>query len=284
MGKLDGRVCIVTGASRGIGEHIARLFAAEGGRVACVARTLREGDHRYAGSLESTVNAITEAGGDAHTFAANLADHDECVNVVQAVRDHYGPIDILVNNAVLGHFLPFGDYPYSKWARAFAVSVNAPIDLSQQVLPDMVARGSGAIVNISSSTAIGPGRGPYEPPGENASFMTIYGACKAALERFTQGLASEVFSKGVSVTALAPSLVVPSATVDAISVITGDDDPRAEPVEWMARATLLLATEPPERVAGRVTYSQPILKEFGWLDTVKGGTGVDSPGSGYSQV
>src|SRR5712691_6838730 len=101
MGKLEGKVTIVTGASRGIGAEIARLFAAEGAKVVCAARTLKEGDHQFEGSLESTVTAIKTAGGEAKAVAANISEPDECQKVVQAARDTYGPIDVLVNNAAL---------------------------------------------------------------------------------------------------------------------------------------------------------------------------------------
>ena len=74
MGKLDGKVVIVTGSSRGIGAEIARVFASEGGKVVCVARTLKEGDHQFEGSLETTVKGIKDAGGEATALAANISE------------------------------------------------------------------------------------------------------------------------------------------------------------------------------------------------------------------
>ena len=111
----------------------------------------------------------------------------------------------------------------------------------------------------------------------------MYGAEKAALERFSQGLAEEVYQYGLSVAALSPSLVVPTPGTIHHKLVTGLDDPRGEPPEMMAKAALLLATESLDKVTGRVTYSQAILKEFGWITEGKG-TGVDRPGSGYSQI
>jgi citronellol/citronellal dehydrogenase len=281
MGKLDDKVVLVTGASRGIGADIARLFAAEGGRVVCAARTLREGDHPLAGSLEHTVSEITAAGGEATAIAADISEPDECARLVRAARDVYGPIDVLVNNAALTYFIEVKDYPVNKWLRSWAVNVHAPFVLSKLVLEDMIPRRRGSIVNISSGSAIGPGRGPYPEP-ERYSGGTCYGAEKAALERFTQGLAREVYPHGVSVTAVSPSQVVPTPGTVHHKLVRSMDDPRGEPPILMARAALLLATEPCERITGRVTYSQEILKEHGWITEARG-RGVDSRGSGYSQ-
>jgi NAD(P)-dependent dehydrogenase (short-subunit alcohol dehydrogenase family) len=282
-GRLKGKVVVVTGASRGIGADIARLFAAEGGRVVCVARTLREGEHIFAGALETTVAEIRAAGGEAHAVAANIAEQAECEMLIDAARTLCGPVDVLVNNAALTYYVPVKDYPVSKWLRSWAVNFQAPFILSQLVLADMIPRKSGAIVNISSGAAIGPGRGPYADAAAGARGGTCYGSEKAALERFTQGLAAEVYPYGISVTSLAPSQVVPTPGTVHHKLVTGLDDPKGEHPILMARAALLLASEPLDRVTGRVTYSQQILKEFGWITDARG-RGVTTRGTGYSEI
>ncbi len=284
MGKLDGKVVIVTGASRGIGAEIARLFAAEGGKVVCGARTLREGDHPLEGSLESTVGQIRSAGGEASAVAVDISLPEECERLVREARDLYGPVDVLVNNAALTYFIPVKDFPLNRWMRSWAVNFHAPFILSKLVIEDMVPRRGGSIVNISSRAAAGPGRGPYSHDRDGGG-STCYGAEKAALERFTQGLAMEVYRDGVSVTCVSPSLIVATPGTIYHGLVSGPDDQRGESPELLAKAALLLATEPLDRVTGRVTYSQQILKEFGWIPEATG-TGIDPAlrTSGYSVI
>jgi NAD(P)-dependent dehydrogenase (short-subunit alcohol dehydrogenase family) len=282
MGKMTDRTAIVTGASRGIGRTIAELLAAEGARVVCIARTLKEGDHRLEGSLDSTVAAIRAAGGEATAVAADISSEAECLKLVDAARAAYGRIDTLVNNAALNYYIPTAEYPTNRWIKSFAVNVHAPFILSKAVLPDMIAGDRGAIVNISSGSAIGPGRGPYQDQTVRGGVM--YGATKAALERFTQGLAQEVSRHGgIAVSCVSPSRTVPTPGTVYHKLMASLDDPRGEPPSMMARAVLLLASEPAGKVNGRVTYSQQILKEWGWIDTGVG-RGVDTVGTGYSQI
>src|SRR5262249_24231479 len=136
MGRLDGKVVVVTGASRGIGAEIARLFATEGGRVVAAARTLRRGDHPLAGSLEPNVAEVRLAGGTAEAETANIAEPNECEQLVQKARRTYGPIDVLVNNAALTYYVPIKDYPVNRWMRSWAVNFHAPFILSQLVLAE----------------------------------------------------------------------------------------------------------------------------------------------------
>lgn len=285
MGKLDGKCAVVTGASRGIGAEIARLFAKEGAQTVCAARTLHKGDHQLEGSLEETLQDIKSEGGEATAVAVNISMPEDCEKLMKTAVDTYGKVDILINNAALTYFIPIKDYPLSRWMRSWAVNFHAPFILSQLAVKEMAPRKSGSIVNISSGAAIGPGRGPYA--ATNFLGGTCYGAEKAALERFSQGLAQEVYEDGISVTCFSPSLVVPTPGTVYHNLVSGPDDPRGEPVELMARAALLLATEDLAKVSGRVTYSQQILKEFGWIDEAKG-LGSDTEkihvGSGYSQI
>ena len=282
MGKLDGKVAIVTGASRGIGKAIAQLFAAEGAKVVCGARTVGEGDHILEGSLNTTVSEIEKAGGTALAVQIDVSQEESCASLVAKTREAFGPCDVLVNDAALTYFIPIKDFPARRWFRSFGVNVHGPFMLSHDVLQDMVERRSGAIVNISSGAAIGPGRGPYQAAAREGGGV-MYGAEKAALERFTQGLAQEVYQYGISVAAVSPSQVVATPGTIYHKLVTGIDDPRGEPPELMAKAALLLATEPLDKVTGRVTYSQAILKEFGWIAEGKG-LGIDAQGSGYSQI
>jgi NAD(P)-dependent dehydrogenase (short-subunit alcohol dehydrogenase family) len=283
MGRFDGKVAIVTGASRGIGQQIAELFASEGAKVVCAARTMNEGEHRMLeGSLARTVDNIRAAGGEATACTADVSTEPDCIALVEAARRAYGSVDVLVNNAALNYYLPTETYPTNRWVRCFAVNVHGPFMLSKEVLKDMIPKRSGAIVNISSGAAIGPGRGPYEDQVVRGGVM--YGATKAALERFTQGLAQEVAQyDGISVSALSPSQVVPTPGTIHHKLVTGIDDPKGEHPILMARAALLLASEPAMKVNGRVTYSQQILKEFGWIEHGQG-RGVTSRGSGFSEI
>lgn len=281
MGELDGRVALVAGASRGIGEAIAELFALESAKVVCAASTLREGDHQLGGSLERTVRRIQEAGGEAAAVTADVPQETDCIRLAAAAEEAFGPVDVLVNNAALNYYISIVDYPASRWMRAFAVNVHGPFMLPRAVLPGMIAKRRGAITNISSGSAIGPGRGPY--PESKVTGSTMYGAGKAALERFPQGLAQEVYAHGVAVSCFSPSQAVPTPGTVFHKLVDGMDDPRGKRPEMMAKAAFLCATEPLDAITGRVTYSQQILREFGWIAEGRG-RGIEIQGTGYSQI
>jgi NAD(P)-dependent dehydrogenase (short-subunit alcohol dehydrogenase family) len=236
-----------------------------------------------AGSLAGTLRKIKDAGGEAIAVAVDVSNEADCQKLVGDAREAFGPVDILINDAALTYYKPIVDYNVKNWVKAFAVNVHGPFMLSQLVLPDMLRQRRGAIVNISSGAAIGPGRTPFKD-ARPVNGGTMYGATKAALERFTQGLAQEVAGHNIAVTAVSPSQVVPTAGTVYHKLVTGIDDPKGEPPMLMARAVLLLASEPAEKINGRVTYSQQILSEYGLLDRTPTGRGVTIKGTGYSQI
>ena len=255
---LAGRVVLVTGASRGIGESIAQRFAAEGAAVAVTARTVEEGDHRFPGSITSTVASIRASAGTAVAVAADLSRDEDRERLVASVQETLGPIDVLVNNAAITYFTPVSDFDRHRWQLMFDVQVLAPFHLSQLVIPEMRASDAGWILNISSPAAIHPKGPPYSLGGG-----TVYGMCKAALERFSTGLASELFEENIAVNALSPTglVVTPGVVHHRLDQRIPKD--RHEPVGLMSEAALLLCSRDPKTLTGRIAYSQELLHEFG---------------------
>jgi NAD(P)-dependent dehydrogenase (short-subunit alcohol dehydrogenase family) len=254
-GVLAGKVAVITGASRGIGEAIAYRYAQEGAKVVVSARTLDDGDHVLSGGINSVVKAIQDAGGEAHAVRAdlNLGEHRE--QLIRETEEVFGPVDILVNNAAVTYYAPVHEFSEKRFKLMMEVQVYGPFHLAGIVLPGMLERSSGWILNVSSHAAI-------HPPKE-AGFRggTVYGMCKAALERFTTGLASEVYGKGIGVNVISPGLI---ATPGAMyhNLVTEESKSRVTRVEDMAEACLALVHGDPKEVTGMVTYADQMLAQF----------------------
>jgi citronellol/citronellal dehydrogenase len=249
MGVLDGRVALVTAA-------IARRLGAEGAAVAVSARTTTEGESRFAGTIAGTAADIEAAGGRALAVRADLSRAEDRAALVEQVEAGLGPVDVLVNNAAVTWFTPVAEFSDKRFALMFEVQVTAPFDLARRVLPGMRARGGGSILNISSRAAIHP------PPTRSGRGGTVYGMCKAAIERFSTGLAAEVHADGIAVNALSPNRVVPTPGT-LHHHLTSDGDPDAEPPEVMAEAALALVRPGEPLLTGRIAYSQDVLAELG---------------------
>jgi citronellol/citronellal dehydrogenase len=271
--RLKGRVALITGASRGIGASVARGMAAEGAVVAVTARTLEtEADAVLEGSLSETVEAIGSAGGRALPFVADLADPDARAALVPSVVEALGPVDVLVNNAAAAIYQPVTQIPLRRRRLTFELNVHAPIDLAQAVIPAMRQAGRGWIVNISSATSRHPKGPPYGSVGALGATITTYGASKAALERFTTGLAAELCAEGIAVNSLAPVAAVRTPGAEAlVGGLMKERPEMVEPVEWIVEAAVALACCDPSSCTGRVVYSKPFLEEIGALPRARGG-------------
>jgi citronellol/citronellal dehydrogenase len=256
-GPLKGKNALVTGASRGIGEAIAARLAMEGANVVVSARTAETGESRLSGTLHETVERIKRAGGQAMFIKADLAQAVERERLVEEAAAAYGPIDILVNNAAITYFAPVAEFTEKRLKLMMEVQVYAPFHLAQLVLPSMRAKKQGWIVNISSGAGLHP-KAPYTRRGGG----TVYGMCKAALERFTTGLASEVYDDGVAVNVVSPGLVdTPGVAVHGL--ITEATKDRVQPIKYIAEAVYRLASADPKTLTGTINYAEPFLKAQG---------------------
>ena len=256
-GPLKGRNALITGASRGIGEAIATRLAMEGANVVVSARTAEAGESRLSGTLHETVDRIVRAGGQATFIKADLAQAIERERLVEEAQAAYGPIDILVNNAAITYFIPVADFPEKRFKLMMEVQVYAPFHLCQLVLPSMRTRKQGWIVNISSGAGLHP-KQPYSGRMGGA----VYGMCKAALERFTTGLASEVYADGIAVNVVSPGLVdTPGVAVHGL--ITEATKDRVQPIKYIAEAVYRLASGDPKVLTGTIAYAEPFLKDQG---------------------
>jgi len=186
---LKEKVAVITGGGRGIGRAIALKFAAEGALVAIAARTRVE--------IDAVAQEVRAAGGRALALAADVADEPQCRSLVEAAKAQFGRVDILVNNAgEYGPVKPVEEIAPAEWDRVIAVHLRGAYLLTRLVLPEMYARGSGVILNISSLSA-----------KSAFAWGSPYASAKAGMLGLTRVVAAEAARKGVRVNALCPGPV-----------------------------------------------------------------------------
>jgi NAD(P)-dependent dehydrogenase (short-subunit alcohol dehydrogenase family) len=267
--SLDGRVALVTGASRGIGRGIARRLAKAGARVAVTARTL-DVPGEFAGTLAETVALVENSGGRAFALKADLEDAAERDALIGRVVDEAGRIDILVNAAGFAQYASVESMSDEIFETSFDHYLRAPFKLAQKAIPVMRSQGQGWIVNVGSVTA----ERPFKPYDDFSRYggATIYAAMKAALSRYTQGLAAELEEDGIAVNQIGPTGAISTPGADRFI----PDDYPTEPVEYLAEAAFALCHRPAKECTGLVTYSlqYPLDQE---LETVSFETGERMP-------
>lgn len=255
QGKLANKVAIVTGASRGIGDAIARRFAMEGASVVVSARTQQADEHYLPGTILETVQEIEAAGGQALAVRADLGEAEDRANLVSRTLEAFGGVDILINNAAVTYFMPVDAFTERRFRLMMDVQVWAPFELSQLVLPSMRERGGGWVLNISSHAALHPDKTEAGRGG------TVYGMCKAALERFTTGLAQELYDENIGVNVISPGLVATPGVMHH-QLINEENRDRVTPVEHMAEACLRLCHGDAKALSGRIDYADEVMREF----------------------
>ena len=265
MKSLEGKSALVTGASRGLGKDIAMSLAQAGASVMVTARTAEETDSHIPGSLRNTVDQILGTGGTASSIRCDVTVPDDINSAVQATVDAFGAVDIVVNNA--GILIPgqITELQTKHWDLIFKVNVLGPFLMAREIVPVLQKNGGGHIINISSRAAIGPGPGPYDEPRLEGS---AYGTTKAALERFSQGLAAELGDRNIAVNALSPHLPIWSEGGHFFRTKGGEPDYSGWRMsgEIIGDAAVWICEQPSSEFTGHILYDELVFSELVGLD------------------
>jgi NAD(P)-dependent dehydrogenase (short-subunit alcohol dehydrogenase family) len=273
----ETKVALVTGASRGIGKAIALHLSGEGFAMAIGARTIREGEARehsssitksdtssLPGSLDSTAALIEESGGQVQSVYVDLLDQSTLTSAVYDVLNQWGRIDVLVNNARYvgpGHMDRIIDTPVELLDHHLKANVMAPIILTKSVLPQMIERGDGVIINLASASGT---MDPPAPAGEGGWGLG-YGMSKAALHRIAGMLALELGPQGIRAFNLSPGFIATERILQDMGQF-GFDASKGAPADVVGAVAAWLATSPEaQELNGQWVEAQPVCRERGLL-------------------
>ena len=228
--NLEGKVAIVTGASRGVGAAAAVALAEAGAMVACAARATDANPLPLPGTINDTVGRITDAGGDALAVPTNLAREEDVERMVAATVEHFGRLDVLVNNAAIT-FPGDLDVPMKRYDLMMAVNLRSPLVAAHAAVPHMKQHGEGAILNISSAAALS-----YIPG------LMVYGMSKIALEHLTVSLATQLLPQRIAVNTF--RIDVPVASEGFVANLPDVDHSSWEPTEVPAEGIVWMLRQP----------------------------------------
>ena len=253
MGQLDGKVAIITGASRGIGKAVAIGFAREGAKVAIAARTEAPLKSGLSGTIYQTAEEIQAVGGDVLAIRTNVLEEAEVGDMVQKVLDKWGRIDVLVNNAAVAAPGPFIKETARRWNLVIGVNVLGTFLCTKAVVPTMVKQGGGSIINTTSRAAANRVK---------AVTGIAYGTAKAAIEHLTYALAADLGEYNIAVNCYNPATGV--ATEGYVFNLPSDfDKSHLVGPERMVKAAIFLAQQDAKGVTGCVATDEEYIQWHG---------------------
>jgi 2-hydroxycyclohexanecarboxyl-CoA dehydrogenase len=231
MKRFDGRTVVLTGGGGGIGAALCRGFATEGANVAVL--------DRAKGQADAVAVALTADGYRALAVAADITDRSSIDAALEQVAAEFGPTDVLVNNAGWDLFVPFLETTPDDWARLIDINLVGALNMHHAVLPGMVERGSGRIVNIASDAA-----------RVGSSGESVYAACKAGIVAFSKTLAREHSRHGITF-----NVVCPGPTDTALLASVTDAAPNPEKLREAFRRSIPMGRiAQPDDLIGAVLF------------------------------
>ncbi len=230
MGKYDGKVAIVTGASRGVGAATALALAEEGAKVVLAARSTAANPQKTPGTLEATLESIEAIGGDALLLPTNLNEDEDVVNMVAKTVEHFGRLDILINNAAIT-FVGDLDIPLKRYDLVMQVNLRAPLIAMREAIPHLQAAGEGRIINVSSVAANYPVDG-----------LMAYGISKIGLERLSVDVARQVAKDNINCNVFRIDIGV--ASEGFVANAPGVDHTAWEPTSVAAEGIMWMLDQP----------------------------------------
>lgn len=253
--RLDGRVAIVTGASRGIGRNMAVALAEAGCAVVIAARSVEE-NPKLPGTIHSVAARIEAAGGRALAVPCDITSEESIATTVATTLERFGRIDCLINNAGVMWLAKTGDTPLKRWDLVMRVNLTGTFLFTKAVLPVMRAQKQGSLIAITTG-------GVLMTDAAKGGGSNAYWVSKAGVERLYRGLASELAPDGIAVNCLAPNGVVLTEGWEYASGGATIPDEYVEAPELMGRAAVLLAAQDAGGISGRLLYSRDLLAETG---------------------
>lgn len=251
-GRLAGKVAVITGASRGLGQYCAVGYGSEGATVVVAARTENEGDSRLPGTIHETVDLVKAAGGDAMAISCNVADYESVENLAKQVLDRFGRVDVLMTNAAIQPPGRISTIQIKHWELEFRVNVHGSFYPIRAFLPAMQEAGAGNIITVSSIAAHSGG--------------SHYGATKRAIESMTIGLSDELKDDGIAVNCLRPVAAIDTPGY-TMSRPAGQPHTRttlstSAPPDSYVEAAILFAMQTASTCTGAVLTDAEVIQRF----------------------